>query len=199
MELGSITMGMVYLVHSDVSRPMLTTSMNGSRYFLTFINDYSRYCWMYFLKKKSKVFETFKIVKSLAENTLKKNIKAHRSYNGGEYIKREFQHLCASAGIQMQHSVPYTPHQNGVAKRKNKSLKEMATCLIEARNMPPYMRDEAVNCASYIHNRVPHKLVIGSTPFEAFIGHKPNVSYLEFFGSKEWAKIPTNKRKSFQA
>ena len=119
------------LVHSDVSEPMPTSSMNGSKYFLTFIDYYSTYYWIYFLKKKSEVFETFTIFKALAENTLGKNIKALRSYNGGEYIKREFQHLCASAGIQMQHSVPYTPHQDGVAKRKNKSLKEMATCLLE--------------------------------------------------------------------
>ena len=78
------------LVHSDVSRPILTTSMNGSKYFLTFIDDCSRYCWIYFLKKKYEVFETFKIFKSLAENTLGKKIKSLISDNGGEYIKREF-------------------------------------------------------------------------------------------------------------
>ena len=73
------------------------------------------------------MFETFKIFKSLAENTLGKKIKEIRSDNGGGYIKREFLQLCALGGIKMDHSLPYTPHQNGVAKRKNKDLKDMAT------------------------------------------------------------------------
>ena len=109
---------------------MPTTSMNGSKYFLTFIDDNSRYCWVYFLKHKSVVFETFKVFKSLAKNTLAKKKKEFRFDNGGEYVKREFHHLCASTRIQMKHLVPYTPQQNGVAKRMNTSLKEMATCLL---------------------------------------------------------------------
>ena len=76
------------LIQSDVYGMMPTTSMNGSKYFLTFIDDNSRYCWIYFLKQKSEVFETFKIFKSLAENTLEKNTKEIISDNGGEYIKR---------------------------------------------------------------------------------------------------------------
>ena len=75
----------------------------------------------------------------------------------------------------MEHSDPYTPQQNGVAERKNRSLKEMETCLLPEKNIPsPW--DEAINCASYIQNRVPHKSVIGATPFEALLGHNPNVS-----------------------
>ena len=76
-------------IHSDVSGSMPTTYMNGSRYFMTLIDDYSRYFWIYFLKKKFEVFETFKIFKALVENSLGNNIKALRSNNGGEYIKRE--------------------------------------------------------------------------------------------------------------
>ena len=58
---------------------------------------------------------------------------------------------------------------------------------------------EAVNCVSYIQNRVPHKSVVGATPFEALHGHKPNVSHLRVFGSKAWARIPIDKRKAFQS
>ena len=99
----------------------------------------------------------------------------------------------------MEHSVPYTPQQNGVAERKNRSLKEMKTCLLQAKNLPPSLWAEVVNCASYIQNRVPHKSVVGATPFEALHGHKPNVSHLRAFGSKSWARIPMDKRKAFQA
>ena len=99
----------------------------------------------------------------------------------------------------MEHSVPYKPQQNGVAERKNRSLKEMTTCLLQAKNLPPSLWVEAVNYASYIQNRVPHKSVIRDTPFEALHGHKPDVSHLRFFGSKSWSKIPIDKRKAFQA
>ena len=78
-------------------------------------------------------------------------------------------------------------------------MKEMAKCLLEERYLAPYLWDEAVNCASYIHNRVPHKSMIGATPFKALMGHNPNVSHLRVFVSKAWARIPTDKRKAFQA
>ena len=89
-------------------------------------------------------------MKSLFENTLGKKIKALRSENGGEYIKREFQQLCALDGIRMQHSVQYTPQHNGVADRKNRSLKYMDTCLLEGRDLPPYLWAKKVNYALYI-------------------------------------------------
>ena len=75
------------LIHSDVAGPIPTTSINGSKYFLTFIDDCSRFCWVYFMKQKSKVFEIFKVFKSLIENSVRKNIKSIRLDNGGEYIK----------------------------------------------------------------------------------------------------------------
>ena len=99
----------------------------------------------------------------------------------------------------MEHSVPYTPQQNGVAERKNKSLKEMATCFLHAKHLPPSLWAEAVTYASYLQNRVPHKLVVRATLFKTLHGHKPNVSHLRVFGSKAWARIPLDKRKAFQA
>ena len=63
------------LIHSDISEPMPTTSMNGSRYFLTFIDDFSRYTWVLFIKKKSEVLEKFIELKALIENASRKNIK----------------------------------------------------------------------------------------------------------------------------
>ena len=65
----------LYLIHSDVDVPMSTTSINGCRYLLTFIDDCSRYCWIYFMKQKSEVFETFKVFKAMVENSFNKNIK----------------------------------------------------------------------------------------------------------------------------
>ena len=89
------------------------------------------------MKQKSEFFETFKIFKSMVEDNFNKNIKSIRSDKGGEYIKGYFHIFCESEGIRMEHSVPYTPHHNGVAERKTRSLKEMATCLLQAKNIPP--------------------------------------------------------------
>ena len=87
------------------------------------------------------------------------------SDNGEQYDKSDFIHYCEYAGIHMHHSIPYTPQQNGVAERKNRSLKEMATCMMESKNLPPKFWAEAINCASYIQNRVQHKQLDGITPF----------------------------------
>ena len=98
----------------------------------------------------------------------------------------------------MQHSIPYTPQQNGVVERKNRSLKEMTTCMMEDKNFPPKFWAETINFASYIQNRVPHKHLDGMTPFKAWSGHKPDVTHFRIFGSKAWARIPTEKRKALQ-
>ena len=84
-------------------------SMIQAKYALNFIDDFSRYCWVYFLKHKSKVFGLFKVFKALVENQYRRKIKALRFDNGDEYVKYEFINYCAYVGIQMQHSIPYTP------------------------------------------------------------------------------------------
>ena len=87
----------------------------------------------------------------------------------------------------MQNSVPYTPQQNGVSKRKNRALKEMAICMIEDKDLSPNICVESINYVSYIYNRSLHKSVSGKTPYEAWFGHKPNISHFRIFGSRAWA------------
>ena len=101
---------------------MPVTSMHGSRYLLTFIDDFSRYTWVFFLKKKSEVCEKFSKLKALIENAFGLKIKILRYDNGGEYFSNLFLYIFSHSGIQVQHSIPYTPQQNGVAERKNRSL-----------------------------------------------------------------------------
>ena len=134
----------------------------------------------------------------MVENNFNNNIKSIRSDGGGEYVKRDFHNFCESEGIRMEHSVPYTPQQNGVVERKNISLKEMEICLLHGKHLPPSLWAEVVNSASYLQNRVPHKSVVGVTPLEALHGYKPDVFHLRAFGSKAWARIPLDKRKAFQ-
>ena len=84
-------------------------SMSQAKYAFKFIDEFSRYCWVYFLKHKSEVFRLFKVFKALVENQSRRKLKVLRYDNGGEYFKSEFIKYCADAGIHMQHSIPYTP------------------------------------------------------------------------------------------
>ena len=97
------------LIHSDVSGPFPHMSMIQAKYALNFIDEFSRYCWVYFLKHKSEVFGLFKVFKALVENQSGRKIKVLRSENGGDYVKSKFIQYCKYAGIQMQHSIPYIP------------------------------------------------------------------------------------------
>ena len=96
-------------IHSNISRPMPTTSMSGSWYVLTFIDELFRYTWVFFLKKNSEVLERFIEFKASVENASGRKIKSLKYDNGGEYIKYEFLQICADSGIQIQHSIPYIP------------------------------------------------------------------------------------------
>jgi transposase InsO family protein len=116
--------------------PFLHPLINKVRFVLVFIDDFSRFTWIYFLKKKSEVFQHLKYFNALVETQSRKKIKVLRTNNGGEYVNHEIHNLFHEVGIQLKHAVPYTPKQNGVAKRKNRSLKEMASCMLHAKSLP---------------------------------------------------------------
>jgi transposase InsO family protein len=99
--------GILDLVHTDVCGLMTRNSLSGCEYYLTFIDDYSRKTWIYFLKAKSEVFARFQEFKALVEKQSGKGIKVLRSDNGGEYSSRQFVDFCAQHGIRRQMTVPY--------------------------------------------------------------------------------------------
>lgn len=101
------------IIHTDVCGPMNTTSSGGAKYMLTFIDDKSRYVFVYFLKNKSEVFEKFKEFKSMVERQIDRKIKILRSDNGTEFVNGAFDNYLKENGIVRQLTVPYTPQQNG--------------------------------------------------------------------------------------
>ena len=117
------------IIHSDVCGPMHIKSLGSSRYFVTFIDDYSRYTQTYFLKNKDEVLEKFKEFVNYV-NTLGKKVKILRSDNGGEYCSKRFQDYLKEHGIQHQTTVPYNPEQNGTAERMNRTLLESARSMM---------------------------------------------------------------------
>ena len=118
------------LVHSDVFGPVSVPSLGKSVYYVSFIDEFSRNTWIYFLRKKSKVFDKFKEFKALVENHTEKKIKALMTDNGGEFCNKEFEEFCKKCGIARQNNTPYTPQKNGVAERMNRTLMENARSML---------------------------------------------------------------------
>ena len=178
------------LIHSDVMGPMATTSREGYRYVVTFIDDLTRFAWMYPIREKSEVFEKFKTFKVFAEKQYEGTIKILRSDNGGEYLSDDFKRFLQSSGILHQLTVPYSPHQNGVAERSNRTLMEMARTMLIFANLDHRYWTDALLTAAYLKNRCPHKSVHAKTPFEALTGQKPDVSHLRVFGCQAYPLVP---------
>ena len=183
------------LVHTDLCGPMQTESLGGSHSFLTFIDDFSRKVWVYFLKYKSETFTKFKEFKAEAEKQSGRFIKVLRSDGGGEYDSGDFVDFCKHHGIKKQTTTRYTPQQNGVAERKNRTIMNMARSLLKARNLSKDYWAEAVACAVYILNRSPTSSVEGKVPQEKWSGTKVNVSHFRVFGCIAFAHVPEELRK----
>jgi len=183
------------LVHTDVCGPMHNESLNGSKYFLLFIDDFSRYCWVYFLKSKSDVFVEFVKFKAAVELETGNKLKILRSDNGGEYTSRQFEAYLAKEGIKHQLIVPYTPQQNGVSERRNKTLMEMARCLLYEKKLPLNFWAEAVNTTSYLINQMASRVLADKTPYEIWYGFKPSIDHLKVFGSICYVLKPEVRRR----
>jgi transposase InsO family protein len=118
----SIATCILDMIQSDVCGPMSYVSLSGCLYYVTFIDNFSRKSWIFFMKTKGQVFNQFQEFKALVENQTGRKIKVLRTDNGGEYTSKEFNDFCAREGIKRELNVPYNPQQNGVAERKNKAL-----------------------------------------------------------------------------
>lgn len=170
------------LIHTDVAGPMHIESYSGHRYFLTFIDDYSRKVFVYFLKTKNEVIDKFIEFKALVENQTDRKIKCIRSDNGGEFCNNAFKSILKKSGIEHQTTVPKTPQQNGVSERYNRTIMEKVRSMIDEANSDSRLWAEAVNTAVYLINRSPTKKLNNVTPEERWSGRKIDLSHLRIFG-----------------
>lgn len=182
------------LVHTDVCGPLQTASLSGARYFVTFIDDFSRKTWVYFLKTKDEVFNIFKSFKVLVENETDRKIKCLRSDNGTEYVNRAFQNFLEASGIRHQTTVPRCSSQNGVAERANRTIMEKARSMLQDAGLEKKFWAEAVNAAVYLKNRSPTKAVMGVVPEEKWTSKKVDVKHIRVFGCVAYA-LEENRKK----
>ena len=147
------TKGILDYVHADVWGPSRRTSNGGANYMLTIIDDYSRKVWPYFLKHKSDVFTAFKKWKVMVETQTERKVKILRTDNGMEFCSNEFDEFCSNDGMVRHHTIPYTPQQNGVAERMNRTIISRARCMLSNTKMHRHFWAEAASTACYLINR----------------------------------------------
>src|ERR1044072_7547557 len=140
------------LLHIDLFGPVKTASINGKKYGLVIVDDYSRWTWVKFLRSKDESHSVFATFCIQVQNEKNCKIVKVRSDHGGEIENMEFENLFDSNGISHDFSCPRTPQQNGVVERKNRALQEMARTMIQETDMAKHFWAEAVNTTCYIQN-----------------------------------------------
>lgn len=162
------------LVHADLCGPMQVESMGGSRYFFLLIDDFSRMSWTYFIKSKDETFNCFQKFLVMVERETGLKLKTLRTDRGGEFISNEFRNYCEKLGIKHEFTAPYSPQQNGIAERKNRTLVERARSMMKSKHLPIFFWAEAIATVAYLSNLSPTRAVRGRTPYEAWRGSKPS-------------------------
>jgi transposase InsO family protein len=140
------------LIHSDLCEMNGVLTKGGKRYFMTLIDESTRYCYVYLLKSKDEDLNFFKIYKAEAENQLDRKIKHLRSDRGGEYFFNKFDSFCAKHGIIHERMLPYSPQSNGVAKRKNRTLTNLVNAMLDMSGLSQAWWGEAILTAYHVLN-----------------------------------------------
>ncbi|KAE8906867.1 hypothetical protein PF007_g22869 [Phytophthora fragariae] len=182
------------LVHTDVMGPMKSTSKGGAKYILTFVDDFSRYVVAYFLKKKSEVASKLKEFMRFYEKQWEERLMCLRSDNGTEFVNKDVTRICTLNGIMHQRTVPYSPQQNGVAERMNRTIMENARSMLYYKSVPTEWWAEAVSTAVYLINRSTNTQHTSVTPYELGFKVKPTLEHLRMFGSHGYVHIDKAKR-----
>ncbi|KAI0507536.1 hypothetical protein KFK09_013662 [Dendrobium nobile] len=186
------------LIHSDVWGPAPTSSHIGYLYYLIFVDDYTRFTWLFLLRHKSEVFHKFLVFQAKAENLLSRKIKQLRTNGGGEFMNNSFTAFLRTNGIIHQSSCPHTPEQNGVAERKHRHITETTRTLLHRAAMPFTFWPDAALTAVHLINRLPSPNTNNRSLFELLNGTKPDYEHLRAFGCEYFPLIPHSSRNKLQ-
>src|SRR6266511_5131115 len=175
------------------SKPVAYISIGGNKYGFVIVDNYSRFTWVFFLQDKSEVQETFKKFARRAQNEFEVKIKRIRSDNGSEFKNTSIEEFLDEEGIKHEFSAPYTPQQNGVVERKNRTLIEAARTMLDEYKTSDQFWTEAVNTACHAVNRLYLHKILKKTAYELLTGNKPKVHYFRVFGSNALFSIRNQK------
>ena len=180
------------LTHIDVWGKYSVTSINGNQYYTIFVDDAARFTTIKFMKSKTEAVQNVK--NYLTHLKTQENLpKAIRFDNGKEFLNKELESWCAQQGIDIQTTAPYSPSQNGVAERMNRTIVELARAMINEHQLPQFLWEHAVAHAVYVRNRAFTKPLGNKTPYETWFKRRPNVSHLREFGAPVWILLQGQK------
>ena len=162
-------------------------------------DSYSHYTWVYVLKRKDQVFESFLEWKALVENFTERKLKLLRTDNGGEFTSGRFKEHLSQHGIRHETTVPKNPEQNGTAERMNHTLMETVRSMLADSGLPQMFWAEALSTAVYLKNRSPTMSLPETTPFEVWSGEKPDVSNLRVLGCNAHSHVPRDENSTPKA
>ncbi|GAU36409.1 hypothetical protein TSUD_38770 [Trifolium subterraneum] len=192
-EIPSRARNQLEVVHSDVCGPFEVATLAGNRYFISFVDEFSRMMWIYLIKAKSESFDVFKKFKKKVEKESEKSIKIFRTDGGGEFeasdhvvaselfqsliiqtsiefTSNEFKQFLVDQGIEHEVTAPYTPQHNGLAERRNRTVLNMVRSMLREKSLPSILWGEAASTAVYILNKCPTKKLVNIVPEEKWNG-----------------------------
>ncbi|KAI0523201.1 hypothetical protein KFK09_005595 [Dendrobium nobile] len=170
------------LIHTDVWGPVMHPSLDGFRYYVIFVDDYTRFSWIYFLYTKQETLSKFKILCNLIRTQFRTTPRTLRSDGGGEFTSQAFRSFLQDNGITQQLSCPHTPEQNGIAERKHRHLLDITRALLHESGLPHKFWADATSTANYLINQLPSKAIANQIPYQRLHGLLPTYNHLRTFG-----------------
>ncbi|GJR94584.1 retrovirus-related pol polyprotein from transposon TNT 1-94 [Tanacetum coccineum] len=183
----------LYLLHMDLCGPMRVASVNGKKYILVIVDDYSRFTWVKCLRSKDEAPAFIINFLKMIQVRLKETVRRIRTDNGTEFVNQTLREYYEKVGISHETSVARSPQQNGVVERRNRTLIEAARTMLIYAKAPLFLWAEAVATACYTQNRSMIRRRHGKTPYELLHDKPPDLSYLHVFGALCY---PTNDSKN---
>ncbi|KAF0689295.1 hypothetical protein As57867_019178, partial [Aphanomyces stellatus] len=181
-------------VHIDKGGPITPPTFGGKRHYELYVDEGSRFKWLFLLTSKSESFDNFKKFHVTVERQHDYKLKTIMTDNAKEYMSKELNAYCKGIGIEQLYTNPYSPEENCVVEKSNYSVMNKVRCILQASGMDKVYWGEALNYVVYTENRSPTKALGGKTPFEALYGRKPNIDHLRPFGCTAFAFIDKAKR-----
>lgn len=165
----------------DVCRPLPIKSLGYSCYFILFMDDYSRFSWIYFISTKHQALEIFNFFCIMAEKQIGYQILYLRSNRGGEYLSINFTSYLENNRIMWQLSVAWTPQQNGIAKKKKYTILNKIRTMLLKENISMYLWIKVAYSNIHLVNSSPIMANKGRTPCKIFMKTKPDLNQIYIF------------------
>ena len=183
-SIGSKAKEILDLVHTDMSGKISIPNRENIRYFILFKDDHSSFTFIYLLKSKEEVFDTFKEFKNMVELQTNRKIKRLKSDCGTEYKNQRFNELCKDTGMQQMFTVPRCAPSNGTIERSNRTIDQKARCLLLDSELGISFFPYALLHAVHLVNRSPSRSINGQIPYEVFYGKQVDYGQFKRFGSR---------------